>query len=751
MKHLLKTLKWGAALCLGLAFTGQVNGQNAIFQNSFLLPGTSAGSTSNSGTNNCILGSSCSGATGGALTSGSANTLVGYGAAPSLTSGSNNLILGYQSGNSLTLGSGNCFMGYQAGYSQVGLVGNVFIGDSAGRSASNGWDNTFLGRNAGANSTCGSGTYETPGQNTFIGSGAGQNATYTGTGGSGDPVGMESVFVGYQAGMYAQLNDNTNGMNSIYIGHQAGKGTSSGTPNAGYYNTCIGFHSAIVNSTGYDNTFLGFVTGNLNTTGYSNTFIGSNNGDFNTTGHQNVFVGDHCGRGNSSASYNTYVGANSGSSNNNSNNTFVGQFCSNGSTGGNNTFVGMDCGVGTNSAGINTGTNDVLMGVECAHYLGEGSYNTILGSNAAYYIVNSDSNIIIGAYAGKTSGKYNTPKNANVIIGVNAGQKSATSTCTIIGAYADANDTSFVNASAFGYKAKVDSSYHMAFGNSNTNGYYFGRDNLEGGRALEVGVSGSTNGGNAAYLSAGGTWVNASDINLKTNITSVNGEDILNKIDELKISRWMYKGTHNEYHIGPMAQQFYSLFNLGLDNKGISTIDPAGVALIGIQELSKHNDDMQKKVDDMQQKLNDMATQNQNLIIQNQQLINQYTTLESRLAALESCTPCGQKQTNPSINDQNNGGSGIINILDAPSLEQNTPNPFSASTTIRYHLTKTISTAVINIRTTEGKQVATYPVNGDGNGQIIIQGGTLSAGNYIYDLEANGQKIDSKKMTIVAQ
>lgn len=35
-----------------------------------------------------------------------------------------------------------------------------------------------------------------------------------------------------------------------------------------------------------------------------------------------------------------------------------------------------------------------------------------------------------------------------------------------------------------------------------------------------------------------------------------------------------------------MAQDFYNMFGLGGDDKTISTIDPAGVALLAIQELN---------------------------------------------------------------------------------------------------------------------------------------------------------------------
>lgn len=84
----------------------------------------------------------------------------------------------------------------------------------------------------------------------------------------------------------------------------------------------------------------------------------------------------------------------------------------------------------------------------------------------------------------------------------------------------------------------------------------------------------------------GTTWNNASDSTLKENIKLVNGEDILNKISRLPVSTWNYKADPSSVvHIGPMAQDFKAIFNTGNNDKAISTIDPSGVALAGIQAL----------------------------------------------------------------------------------------------------------------------------------------------------------------------
>lgn len=89
-----------------------------------------------------------------------------------------------------------------------------------------------------------------------------------------------------------------------------------------------------------------------------------------------------------------------------------------------------------------------------------------------------------------------------------------------------------------------------------------------------------------AYLSVFGAWTNSSDRNKKENFTELDRDDLLNKVAQLEITHWNYKGDEAS-HIGPVAQQFYALFGLGNDSTSISTIDPAGIALAAIQELDK--------------------------------------------------------------------------------------------------------------------------------------------------------------------
>jgi hypothetical protein len=84
-----------------------------------------------------------------------------------------------------------------------------------------------------------------------------------------------------------------------------------------------------------------------------------------------------------------------------------------------------------------------------------------------------------------------------------------------------------------------------------------------------------------------GAVSNCSDRNVKQDFGSVNPSEILNKIIQLPLSEWSYTNTPAIRHVGPMAQDFYSSFNVGEDDRHIATIDESGVALAAIQGLNQ--------------------------------------------------------------------------------------------------------------------------------------------------------------------
>jgi hypothetical protein len=91
-----------------------------------------------------------------------------------------------------------------------------------------------------------------------------------------------------------------------------------------------------------------------------------------------------------------------------------------------------------------------------------------------------------------------------------------------------------------------------------------------------------------------GAWSSVSDHNAKTDFRAIDTLDILERLVTIPITTWNYKGVENPIlHIGPMAQDFYAAFGVGMDDKHISTIDADGVALAAIQGLNRKFKDIE--------------------------------------------------------------------------------------------------------------------------------------------------------------
>jgi hypothetical protein len=86
----------------------------------------------------------------------------------------------------------------------------------------------------------------------------------------------------------------------------------------------------------------------------------------------------------------------------------------------------------------------------------------------------------------------------------------------------------------------------------------------------------------------------SSDRNLKTGFEPVNAKVVLEKVAALPISRWHFTNEMAVSHIGPMAQDFHSAFDVGMDDKHIGVVDEGGVALAAIQGLNQKLEETQQ-------------------------------------------------------------------------------------------------------------------------------------------------------------
>jgi hypothetical protein len=124
----------------------------------------------------------------------------------------------------------------------------------------------------------------------------------------------------------------------------------------------------------------------------------------------------------------------------------------------------------------------------------------------------------------------------------------------------------------------------------------------------------------------------------------------------------------------------------------------------------------------------------QELSSENAELKTQLNALSKRIEALEE-----NAKTTPSQSE-------VVN--DIPRLDQNTPNPFTNNTVIRYYIPANMNNAQIAITDMKGAIVKTIPVNNKGLGQVVLTAGTLGSGTYVYSLIVDGKKADSRQMIL---
>lgn len=121
----------------------------------------------------------------------------------------------------------------------------------------------------------------------------------------------------------------------------------------------------------------------------------------------------------------------------------------------------------------------------------------------------------------------------------------------------------------------------------------------------------------------------------------------------------------------------------------------------------------------------------------------QQAQIEELKSELESCCQDNLKSGSIiSTNDESNRN------VSAPKLYQNTPNPFSAQTTVRFEIPETVKKAQLHICNMTGTLLKTFEINQRNEGNIIINANEFFAGMYLYSLVCDGKIVDTKQMLL---
>ena len=120
-----------------------------------------------------------------------------------------------------------------------------------------------------------------------------------------------------------------------------------------------------------------------------------------------------------------------------------------------------------------------------------------------------------------------------------------------------------------------------------------------------------------------GTLFQSSDRDKKENFQPVNADEVLDKIAKLPISTWNYKSDDDSIrHLGPVAQDFRSAFDLGQDDKTIAPVDTIGASLVAIQALNKQLKSKDDRIASLESELDQMNERMQSLENAIEQLMN---------------------------------------------------------------------------------------------------------------------------------
>jgi hypothetical protein len=241
-------------------------------------------------------------------------------------------------------------------------------------------------------------------------------------------------------------------------------------------------------------------------------------------------------------------------------------------------------------------------------------------ANIGYFSVAVGENVRASGDNGTAFGVRSTAAGSSTFaVGEDNTASGAASVALGYHAHTNARQGSFVFADRSSVDTMRAGVNHSA--NWRTSGGFriFSSSNLSTGVTIQSGASVSNWGqanavistSTGAYLSTGGAWTNASDVNRKHRFADIRGEDVLAKLRDIPIRSWSYLDEDDQVrHLGPTAQDFRAAFGLGLDETSIATVDADGVALAAIQALDRRAREQRDEIQGLQTDLAGLREEN---------------------------------------------------------------------------------------------------------------------------------------------
>ena len=723
--------------------------------NNNLFIGASTGN-SNAGFNNSILGSFAGaqlnaasdnntfvGFESGANTTADNNTFMGFRSGFSntggATTGNNNTFIGSRCGEFNLTGHSNTFIGTSTGLNNITGIRNVYIGMAAGGLSQNSNNNTFVGFESGANTTANNNTFigarsgfsntgsaTTGTNNTFIGARCGEfnltghSNTFIGTStGLNNISGFQNLFIGMEAGGLSQ--NQASGSSNVFIGHWSGATYTTASNNIG-----IGINSARNLLSGQNNIFIGLRSGFSNTIASNNVFMGFSSGDNTNTGSNNTFIGLQSGFSNTNGQNNSFFGVNAGISGANHTN------CSS---------FGANSGLGSTNHDFATaiGANSIADCNDCM-VLGNGSisrkFSVGVGtSNPVGNFMISDMSGLPGSTDIRFSDlPLNNSLNYFLVIENPAGSPKSTN-----------NDTRL-----FVKQLNIPTNYNNCSPTTNNYVPYWNTQGLTCLSPIYIDpVTVNTTSGSVGIGTNSIRVFNSSSSYVANLGPALSGTKALLDVNGLTFTNTLVVSSDKRYKTSIL--QLTSPLEKLLSMNGYSYYWDR-------KNYPAENFDSHKQIGFLAQELEKVVPevvfkdQNGNYAVNYNAIIpivveamkeqqKEITQLKSRLSEIENmalacCSINSAKQQQK------------VSTHDMSYLYQNEPNPFTSSCTIKYFVHDEAKKTSIYIYNLNQQVVLRFENLSIGIGTVNVSANSLPAGNYIYTLQVDGQKIDSKILTV---
>jgi len=472
-------------------------------------------------------------------------------------------------------------------------------------------------------------------------------------------------------------------------------------PIAGTYSTAFGVSALHVN-TGAGNTATGYTALYNNGSGGSNTATGRASMYANTTGNYNSAHGYYALFGNTTGYGNTASGAYSLLLNSTGfNNSAYGYQALYFNNGGYNTATGYQCLYNNTSGGSNTATgtyalynntigpDNTATGIQALYSNIYGGSNTAFGQESVSSNVDGSGNLGVGAYAlsHNIHGNYNTACGYSALGNVQSGNYN-----TGIGNYSDVSE-GLVNATSIGFNTLCNASNKVVVGNT-------------------------------SVTSIGGQvgWTIYSDARVKKNLK----EDVpgLSFISLLKPVTYNYNvakenellGVKNDNHDWP-------------EKKNIEKIKFSGFVA---QEVDAAAQKIGYDFSGVDKTGNIMGLRYADFVVP---LVKAIQEQQLEIDELKKIIASGPVSSTLELSDKN-----------AVALNQNTPNPFTKQTLIRFSVPVNATSAQFVFYDAGGRLICTHNITDRGSGLLTVSASDLSSGVYSYTLVVNGKIAATKQL-----